>query len=423
MIDFVGSTDKQDLPMALCGTTQITDFQRRSISLHALKELGFDCSHVLTQKGNFLEIISAGNKFIFPLLTINGGDYIEIKIHRPPPETVAAYVVARLDLAKNFHADGLYYLLHLRYGCPGRKQMEMILKGTQARGVPANVTIPSFFRCPICDQEKTISLPKNEVSDKTFLPIGVRFHGDFGFYKTASVRGFTCFLLITEAVTGYKWVFCRRSKQPPTNLPLWFVRQLRRHLGVPFATLRTDGGGELWGCRSLRDQLAKEHCVLEPTGAHNSAANGHVERGIGVVCVQAQICLYASGLDVAYWCFALSHATMLCNFRPQLETQISAHEAFLKKVPNYSNLAIWGSPVYVTNRRLTRRRPESATINGRFLGYAGSHHIIVYKNDTTGAIQYAHHTAIDKRDLRHLPGNRGPAAKFYLALSPMPVMN
>ena len=101
MIDFVGSTDKQDLPMALCGTTQITDFQRRSISLHALKELGFDCSHVLTQKGNFLEIISAGNKFIFPLLTINGGDYIEIKIHRPPPETVAAYVVAHLDLAKN----------------------------------------------------------------------------------------------------------------------------------------------------------------------------------------------------------------------------------------------------------------------------------------------------------------------------------
>ena len=103
MIDFVGSTDKQDLPMALCGTTQITDFQRRSISLHALKELGFDCSHVLTQKGNFLEIISAGNKFIFPLLTINGGDYIEIKIHRPPPETVAARMLSLVWIwLKNF---------------------------------------------------------------------------------------------------------------------------------------------------------------------------------------------------------------------------------------------------------------------------------------------------------------------------------
>jgi hypothetical protein len=58
-------------------------------------------------------------------------------------------------------------------------------------------------------------------------------------------------------------------------------------------------------------------------------------------------------------------------------------------VPNYANLAIWGLPVFVVNRRLTCRRPESATITGHFLGYAGSHHIITYKNDVTGAIQYA----------------------------------
>ena len=101
--------------------------------------------------------------------------------------------------------------------------MELILKGTTTRGVPENVTIPEFFRCPICDKEKTNSLPPNEISDKTFLPIGVHIHVDFGFYNSTSVRGFTCFLLISEAVTGYKWVLCRRSKYPPINLLLWFV--------------------------------------------------------------------------------------------------------------------------------------------------------------------------------------------------------
>jgi hypothetical protein len=80
-------------------------------------------------------------------------------------------------------------------------------------------------------------------------------------------------------------------------------------------------------------------------------------------------------------------------------------------VPNYSNLAIWGSPVYVVDRRLTCHHPESAMITGRFLGYAGSHHIIAYCNGTTGSIQYAHHTAIDELDLKNLPGDRGPAAK------------
>jgi hypothetical protein len=62
---------------------------------------------------------------------------------------------------------------------------------------------------------------------------------------------------------------------------------------------------------------------VEPTGAYNSAANGLAERAIGIVCLQAQICLFASGLDVTYWCFALSHATMLCNFRPRVDTGVS----------------------------------------------------------------------------------------------------
>ena len=87
----VGSNQGTGLPLALRGTTQITEFQQRSLSLHALKELGFDCSHILTQSGNFLEITSNGVKHIFPLLTINGGDYIEMRVHRPPPESVAAF--------------------------------------------------------------------------------------------------------------------------------------------------------------------------------------------------------------------------------------------------------------------------------------------------------------------------------------------
>jgi hypothetical protein len=104
MIDLVGSTDGVDLPLALRGTTQITEFQRRLLSLHALKEVGIDCAHVLTQKGNFLEITVGNIKHVFPLLTINGGDYVEMRVHRPPPATVAAFDVARLDLTKNFNA-------------------------------------------------------------------------------------------------------------------------------------------------------------------------------------------------------------------------------------------------------------------------------------------------------------------------------
>jgi hypothetical protein len=46
------------------------------------------------------------------------------------------------------------------------------------------------------------------------------------------------------------------------------------------------------------------------------------------------------------------------------------------------------------------------------------HHIISYKNDLTGAIQYAHHTAIDELDLQNLPGDQGPAAKSLSGIVP-----
>jgi hypothetical protein len=124
-----------------------------------------------------------------PLLTINGGDYVEMRVHRPPPATVAAFEVARLDLAKNFKDENVYLLLHLCYRCPGWKQMGLILTSDNVKGVPANVTIPEFFRCPICNKEKANSLPTNAISDCTFLPIGARFGADFGFYSQTSIRG------------------------------------------------------------------------------------------------------------------------------------------------------------------------------------------------------------------------------------------
>jgi hypothetical protein len=222
------------------------------------------------------------------------------------------------------------------------KQMEILLKGIKTQGIPASITIPEFFCCPICDKDKTSTIPSAGISDETFLPIGVRFHGNFGFYDMVSVQGFMCFLLITEAVTGYKWIFCRGSKHPPINLLLWFIKQLRICLGVPFAVLQTNDGGELWGCKALHDCLLEEmQCTLEPTGPYNLAANGMV---IGEVCIQAQICQYASGLDVEFWCFALSHAALLCNMRPQIETQILSRLI----VHDFHELEGWCGPAYLS---------------------------------------------------------------------------
>ena len=199
---------------------------------------------------------------------------------------------------------------------------------------------------------------------------------------------------------------------------------LRRTLGFTIAVIRTDGGGELWGSTLFRQRLLEEtQVIIEPTGSENSAANGKSERGIGQVGVQTQLLLYGSALDVVYWCFAILHATTLLNIRPRHDGRPSPHAMLFHNEPAKNLLAamrIFGSMIYKTDKRYTRRRPDSATIKGIWLGLHGTPQVCIYENFLTKQLGYAHHYVADELELHHLPGERSPAARFLAGESTLP---
>jgi hypothetical protein len=53
---------------------------------------------------------------------------------------------------------------------------------------------------------------------------------NLGFYKRESIRGFSCFLMVVESRTSYRWAYLRRNKKPPIKLIVWFMKYLRRFL-------------------------------------------------------------------------------------------------------------------------------------------------------------------------------------------------
>jgi hypothetical protein len=150
--------------------------------------------------------------------------------------------------------------------------------------------------------------------------------------------------------------------------------------------------------------------IVEPTGGKNSAANGKAERAIGTLGVQAQLLLYAAGLDPIFWCFALLHASTLSNIKPRADGRSSPHIELFNTPPNLTSLRIFGSPIYRVDRRVTRRRPDSATKKGIWLGLHGTAEICVYMDTTTKKFGYAHNYIVDKLDLNKLPGDQNPAA-------------
>jgi hypothetical protein len=54
-LDFI-TNDKTLIAVKRVHAVQITSFQRRSLSIHALKDLGFEARHVMYQDGNALEL-------------------------------------------------------------------------------------------------------------------------------------------------------------------------------------------------------------------------------------------------------------------------------------------------------------------------------------------------------------------------------
>jgi hypothetical protein len=182
--------------------------------------------------------------------------------------------------------------------------------------------------------------------------------------------------------------------------------------------IRTDGGGELWGSQLLQKTLSEMEppILMEPTGAETSSANGKAERNIGLAGVTTQLLLGMSNLEVVFWCFALLHGVILLNVRPNSESGNSPFEALFKKAPNLASLRIFGSTMYKVDRRLTQRRPDSATRSCVWLGLHGTQAICNYMDHITKSLGYAHHYVVDELDTATLPGDRGLAVKVLSGL-------
>ena len=132
-------------------------YRRRSLSINALKRLGYEADHRLRRTGNLLWLkLPNGKEYSFKLLTFDDADYIIVRLHKPS----LGITTSAIDLIKTMKPSGLYHLIHLRMGCPGRRAMELLLNGTSVMGLPLNVPIPDTFSCPICLKEK---LPYKEV--------------------------------------------------------------------------------------------------------------------------------------------------------------------------------------------------------------------------------------------------------------------
>jgi hypothetical protein len=142
VLDFV--TDKGiAIPVEFPNATEIRQFQHRSLSCHALKDMGYDVQHALLATGNVLCLQKIGSSewHAVPLVTHGRSDYVKVNLHLPavdgvttfdPHRALSSQTVARLDLINKYmtpsDAYALVMLIHLCYGCVSGPKLVALLK-------------------------------------------------------------------------------------------------------------------------------------------------------------------------------------------------------------------------------------------------------------------------------------------------------
>jgi hypothetical protein len=97
----------------------VTSLQHRSLSLHALRRLGFRCCH---QIGEHIILEQGRHTYKFMVHTEYETDFVAMCMNHT--DGLPTLKVSAINLANTIKGNALFYLIHFRLGCLGVRAMK-----------------------------------------------------------------------------------------------------------------------------------------------------------------------------------------------------------------------------------------------------------------------------------------------------------
>ena len=214
-------------------------------------------------------------------------------------------------------------------------------------------------------------------------------------YKRArGLNGETCYVLISDSKSGSIKVSIRRDKSPPFDFLKSFLANFKPNVGN--CRVRFDGGGELGGNTEIHKLFETAGYTVEVTPPDSSSAIGQAERPHRTIADAVRTMLFAAGLPLSYWPFALQHYVLIHNALPHGDRQESAYTICTGKRFNLSLLRVFGCRIYALP---TTKRDVKLDVHARpgiFLGYRNSLRNAIYLDDATRKVKKARHISFDE---------------------------
>jgi len=185
-----------------------------------------------------------------------------------------------------------------------------------------------------------------------------------------SLNGSKYFLLFVDDYSRFCWVYFLKSKADVFTEFVRFKTTIELETGNKLKMLRSDNGGE-FTFQKFEGYLAKERIKHQLIVPYTPQQNGVSERRNRTLMEMARCLLYEKKMPLKFWAEAVNTASYLLN---RMTTKVlgdkTPYEIWYVFKPNVDYLKVFGSPCYVLQPEVKRRKLDQKADMGILIGYS-----------------------------------------------------
>ena len=264
-------------------------------------------------------------------------------------------------------------LWHRRYGHLSAKNLRNIISKGMVDGMETNVKNPgNEFVCEACHEGKQTRKPFSNSEIRRSKRVLELIHSDVcGPVPQVGIHGERYFVSFVDDFSRFTVVYPMITKVEVLDRFMEYEAFVTAKFGQCISRLRCDNGGEYVG-REFKNFCKVKGIQIEWTVPYSPEQNGVSERMNRTLVEKVRSMISDSGIGKEFWAPAVQTAAYLVNRSPAsaLDNLTTPFEVWENRKPNVSNLRAFGSVVFVHVPKEQRRKLDTKSWKGVFIGYA-----------------------------------------------------
>nr|GEV18751.1 retrotransposon protein, putative, Ty1-copia subclass [Tanacetum cinerariifolium] len=227
-------------------------------------------------------------------------------------------------------------------------------------------TLPIFDQCISCISGKMTRKPFSHKTEKVKDVPGLIHTDVCGPLIHVSKKGASYFITFTDDYSHCGYVYLLKHKHEVFETFKVFKSEVENQLGKTIKVIRSDRGGE-YISQEFKDYLKAYGIVQQLTPPYTPQHNGVSERRNHTLLNMVRSMISLATLPLSFWDYALEFVARILNMVPTKKVDKTPYELWHEKVPNLSNLKVWGCEAQV--ERQTPDKLQQRSVKCIFVGY------------------------------------------------------